>query len=68
MNDLPGFASGSRLVCSAVGRADDTTESVMWNSFAYYFLLTVESVFGVFGIRLSEEASYQTIGHVGDRI
>jgi len=40
----------------------------MWNSFAYYFLLTVESVFGVFGIRLSEEASYQTIGHVGDRI
>ena len=55
-------------MCRAVGRADDTTESVIWDSFAYYFLLTVESVFGVFGIRLSEEASYQTISHVGDRI
>ena len=40
----------------------------MWGSFACYFLLTVASVFCVFGIRLSEEASYHTIGHVGDWI
>ena len=40
----------------------------MWSSIAYYLLLTVESVAGVFGLRLSEEASYQTIGRVGDQV
>ncbi len=40
----------------------------MWSSIAYYLLLTVESVAGVFGLRLSEEASYQIIGRVGDQV
>lgn len=37
----------------------------MWSGIGYYLLLTLESVVGVFGIRLSEEAPYQSIAHVG---
>ena len=40
----------------------------MWSTIANYLLLIVESVAGVFGLRLSEEASYQTIGRIGDQI
>ena len=40
----------------------------MWSTIAYYLLLIVESVAGVFGLRLSEEASYQTISRVGDQV
>ena len=40
----------------------------MWSTIAYYLLLIVESVAGVFGLRLSEEASYQTIGRIGDQV
>jgi len=37
----------------------------MWSTIAYYLLLTIESIAGVFGIRLSEEAAYKTIDRVG---
>ena len=40
----------------------------MWSTITYYLLLIVESVAGVFGLRLSEEASYQTIGRIGDQV
>ena len=40
----------------------------MWSTIAYYLLLIVESVAGVVGLRLSEEASYQAIGRVGDQV
>ncbi|MEM7191670.1 MAG: heme-binding protein [Pseudomonadota bacterium] len=37
----------------------------MWSGIGYYLLLTLESIAGVFGVRLSEEAPYQVIGRVG---
>ena len=40
----------------------------MWQSIAYYGALLVESVLGVFGIRLYEEPRYDVIGRVGDRV
>ena len=40
----------------------------MWSTIAYYLFLIVESVAGVFGLRLSEEASYQTIARIGDQV
>ncbi|MDJ0512207.1 MAG: heme-binding protein [Methyloceanibacter sp.] len=40
----------------------------MWSTIAYYLLLTIESMAGVFGIRLSEEAAYKTIDHVGSAV
>ena len=40
----------------------------MWQSIAYYGGLLVESVFGVFGIRVYEEPRYDVIDRVGDRV
>lgn len=36
----------------------------MWDTIAYYFLLALESMIGVFGIRLYEEPRYEIIGRV----
>lgn len=40
----------------------------MLSSVGYYLLLAVESVVGVFGVRLYEEPSYSVIGHVNERV
>lgn len=40
----------------------------MWRSIAYYAVLGVESVVGVFGIRLYEEPSYTVVDRVGDAV
>lgn len=40
----------------------------MWQSIAYYCWLLVESVTGVFGVRLYEEPRYDVIDRVGDRV
>ena len=40
----------------------------MWQSIAYYCWLLVESVAGVFGVRLYEEPRYDVIDRVGDRV
>jgi hypothetical protein len=40
----------------------------VWQSIAYYGGLLVESVFGVFGIRLYEEPRYTVIDHIGYRV
>jgi hypothetical protein len=40
----------------------------VWQSIAYYGVLLVESVLGVFGIRLYEEPRYDVINRVGDRV
>jgi len=40
----------------------------MLQSIAYYGLLVIESVVGVFGIRLYEEPSYTVLGRVNDQI
>ena len=40
----------------------------MWQSIGYYSVLLVESVLGIFGIRLYEEPRYDVIDRVGDRV
>ena len=40
----------------------------MWQSISYYAALAVESLIGVFGIRLYEEARYDVIDRIGDRV
>lgn len=40
----------------------------MRDTIAYYFVLALESVVGVFGIRLYEEPGYETIGRVAGSI
>jgi hypothetical protein len=40
----------------------------MWQSIAYYSWLAVESVLGVFGIRLYEEPRYDVIDRIGNRV
>lgn len=40
----------------------------MWQSFLYFAALAVESLLGVFGIRLYEEARYDVIDRIGDRV
>lgn len=40
----------------------------MWQSIAYYSALAVESVVGVFGIRLYEEPRYDVIERVNQTI
>lgn len=40
----------------------------MWQSIAYYGVLLVESVLGVFGIRIYEEPRYDVINRIGDRV
>jgi len=40
----------------------------MWQSISYYALLSLESVVGVFGIRLYEEPGYEVIGRASDRV
>ena len=40
----------------------------MWSTIAYYLLLAFESIFGVFGIRLSEEAAYKTVDRVSSAV
>ncbi len=40
----------------------------MWQAFAYYATLLIESVVGVFGIRLYEEPKHAVIDRIGDRV
>jgi hypothetical protein len=40
----------------------------VWQSIAYYGLLIVESVLGVFGIRLYEEPRYDVIDRIGNQV
>ena len=40
----------------------------MWQSIAYYGVLLVESVLGLFGIRTYEEPRYDVINRIGDRV
>lgn len=40
----------------------------MWQSIAYYCWLFLESVTGVFGVRLYEEPRYDVIDRVGERV
>jgi hypothetical protein len=40
----------------------------VWQSTSYYAALAVESLIGVFGIRLYEEARYDVIDRIGDRV
>lgn len=40
----------------------------MWQSIAYYGGLLLQSVFGVFGIRLYEEPCYTVVDRIGDRV
>jgi SOUL heme-binding protein len=40
----------------------------VWQSISYYAALAVESLIGVFGIRLYEEARYDVIDRIGDRV
>jgi hypothetical protein len=40
----------------------------MWQSFSYYAVLVIESVLGVFGVRLYEEPRYEVIERIGDRV
>ena len=40
----------------------------MWQSISYFAALAVESLIGVFGIRLYEEARYDVIDRIGDRV
>lgn len=40
----------------------------MWQSISYYLLLALESVVGVFGIRLYEEPSYTVVDRLSDDI
>ena len=40
----------------------------MWQSIAYYGVLLLESVLGVFGIRIYEEPRYDVINRIGDRV
>ena len=40
----------------------------MWQSICYFSALAVESLFGVFGIRLYEEPHYDVIDRIGDRV
>jgi hypothetical protein len=40
----------------------------MWRSLSYYGALAVESLLGVFGIRLYEEPRYEVIERIGDRV
>ena len=40
----------------------------MWQSISYYAALAGESLIGVFGIRLYEEARYDVIDRIGDRV
>ena len=40
----------------------------MWNSISYYGALALESVLGVFGVRLYEEPRYDVIQRVADRV
>jgi hypothetical protein len=40
----------------------------VWQSISYFAALAVESVIGVFGVRLYEEARYDVIDRIGDRV
>jgi len=40
----------------------------MWQSISYYALLALESVIGVFGIRLYEEPKYDVIARASDQV
>lgn len=40
----------------------------MWQTISYYVLLALESVVGVFGIRLYEEPTYEVIARASDRV
>lgn len=40
----------------------------MWQSIAYYGVLLVESVLGLFGIRIYEEPRFEVINRIGDRV
>jgi hypothetical protein len=40
----------------------------MWQSITYYLLLALESVVGVFGLRLYDEPRYTVLGAVNERI
>jgi hypothetical protein len=40
----------------------------VWQSICYFSVLAVESLFGVFGIRLYEEPHYDVIDRIGDRV
>jgi hypothetical protein len=39
----------------------------VWQSISYYSVLAVQSVFGVFGVRLYEEPHYDVIDRIGVR-
>ena len=40
----------------------------MWQAISYYVVLTLESLIGVFGIRLYEEPRYDVIDRIADRV
>lgn len=40
----------------------------MWQSISYFTALAVESLIGVFGVRLYEEARYEVIDRIGERV
>jgi len=40
----------------------------MWQTVSYYAVLVLESVFGVFGIRLYEEPHYAVVARLADHV
>ena len=40
----------------------------MWQEISYYGALALQSVLGVFGVRLYEEPRYEVINRVADRV
>jgi hypothetical protein len=40
----------------------------MWQALSYYGVLVIESIVGVFGVRLYEEPRYEVIDRLGDRV
>ena len=40
----------------------------MWQAISYYGVLVIESIVGVFGVRLYEEPRYEVIDRLGDRV
>jgi hypothetical protein len=40
----------------------------VWQTISYYSALAVQSLFGVFGVRLYEEPHYDVIERIGDQV
>ena len=68
---------GALLLTNIGCRGSDSLRSIeptfrnaptVWQTISYYSALAVQSLVGVFGVRLYEEPHYDVLGHIGDQV